>query len=153
MAAIPVFAPGSSAFGLENAWGVHFVFPWLGTAALPWSISSGGYIVGFILAAYLTGYLAERSWDRKSWGSLAMLAGNVVLYVPGLLWLYFLIATDWVPSGAPLPIGEYISGDGNLGKTLVGGLYPFIVGDLMKLYAASLVLPGAWALVNRLKGR
>ena len=109
--------------------------------------------MGFILAAYLTGHLAERSWDRKSWGSLAMLAGNAVVYVPGLLWLYFLIATNWVPSGAPLPIGEYIAGDGSLGKTLVGGLYPFIVGDLMKLYAASLVLPGAWALVNKIKGR
>lgn len=153
MAAIPVFAPGSSAFALDGTWGVHFVLPWLGTAALPWSISSGGYIVGFILAAYLTGHLAERSWDRKSWGSVAMLAGNAVIYVPGLLWLYFLIATNWVPAGAPQPIGEYIAGSGNWGKTLMGGLYPFIIGDLMKLYAASLVLPGAWALVNKIKGR
>ena len=94
MIAIPVFAPGSSALALDGTWGAHFIFPWLGTAALPWSISSGGYIVGFILAAYVTGRLAERSWDRKSWGSLAMLAGNAVLYVPGLLWLYFLISTD-----------------------------------------------------------
>lgn len=153
MIAIPVFAPGSSALALDGTWGAHFIFPWLGTAALPWSISSGGYIVGFILAAYVTGRLAERSWDRKSWGSLAMLAGNAVLYVPGLLWLYFLISTDWVPAGAPMPIGEYIPGDGNWTKTLVGGLYPFIIGDLMKLYAASLVLPAAWALVNKVKGR
>jgi biotin transport system substrate-specific component len=151
MAFIPVFAPPASALAMDGTWGVHFIFPWLGNAGLPWAISSGGYIVGFILAAYLTGLLAERSWDRKSWGSLAMLAGNAVIYIPGLLWLYFLIATNWVPAGAPQPIGEYIAGDTNWGKTLIGGLYPFIIGDLMKLYAASLVLPGAWALVKRLK--
>ncbi len=43
MAAIPVFAPGPSAFALDGTWGVHFIFPWLGTASLPWSISSGPY--------------------------------------------------------------------------------------------------------------
>ena len=133
MAAIPVFAPPASALSLDGTWGAHFILPWLGNSGMPWSIASGGYIVGFILAAYVTGLLAERSWDRKSWGSLAMLAGNAVLYVPGLLWLHTFVG-DW-------------------SKTMEFGLYPFIVGDLMKLYAASLVLPGAWALVNRFKGR
>jgi biotin transport system substrate-specific component len=151
MASIPVFAPGGSALP-QGTWGVHFILPWRGTDALPWDISSGGYIVGFILAAYVAGHFAQRAWDRKPWGILAMLGGNAVLYVPGLLWLYYLIATDWVPAGASKPLGEFIAGSGSWGKTLGGGLYPFIVGDLMKLYLATLALPSAWALVNRLKG-
>ena len=63
MVGIPVFAPGSGA--ATGIWDVHFILPWNGSAALPWDIFSGGYIVGFILAAALVGYLAERQWDRK----------------------------------------------------------------------------------------
>ena len=133
MIGIPVFAPGSGALAMDGAWGAHFLFPWVGSASLPWAIASGGYIVGFILAAWVTGFFAERLWDRKPLGLLAMLAGNVILYVPGLLWLYADVAgRDWA-------------------KTLEWGLYPFIVGDLMKLYLATLTLPAAWALVGRLK--
>ncbi len=145
MIGIPVFAPGANA--TVGSWDVHFILPWSGTGDLPWDISSGGYIVGFILAAVLVGYLAERQWDRKSWIHLGMFLGNVVLYVPGILWLAYLIGTDWVhPVGKPL--GELISGSGTWDKALKGGLYPFIVGDLMKLLLASLTLPLAWAIVN-----
>ncbi|HXG36227.1 MAG TPA: biotin transporter BioY, partial [Dehalococcoidia bacterium] len=49
MAGIPVFAPGNA--GLSGSWDVHFILPWDGTHSLVWDISSGGYIVGFILAA------------------------------------------------------------------------------------------------------
>ena len=133
MIGIPVFAPGSDALAMDGTWGAHFLLPWVGSASLPWAIASGGYIVGFILAAWVTGFFAERLWDRKPLGLLAMLAGNVILYVPGLLWLYADVAgRDWA-------------------KTLEWGLYPFIVGDLMKLYLATLTLPAAWALVGRLK--
>jgi biotin transport system substrate-specific component len=152
MVGIPVFAPGSEALAMDGTWGAHFLFPWVGSASLPWAISSGGYIVGFILAAWVTGYFAERSWDRKSLGLLAMLAGNVILYVPGLLWLYYLISTGWTIPGTELVLAEVISGDGYWSKTLVGGLYPFIVGDLMKLYLATLTLPAAWALVRKIRG-
>jgi biotin transport system substrate-specific component len=145
MVGIPVFAPGSGA--TVGAWDVHFILPWSGTHALPWDISSGGYIVGFILAAALVGFLAERHWDRKPWVHLGMLLGNIVLYVPGILWLAYLIGTDWVhPVGKPL--GELIAGSGTWDKAFKGGLYPFIVGDLMKLVLASLTLPTAWALVR-----
>ena len=133
MIGIPVFAPGSDALAMDGAWGAHFLFPWVGSASLPWAIASGGYIVGFIFAAWVTGFFAERLWDRKPLGLIAMLAGNVVLYVPGLLWLYIDVAgREW-------------------GKTFEWGLYPFIVGDLMKLYLATLTLPAAWALVNKFK--
>ena len=153
MLAVPVFAPSTSSLGLSGEWAVHFILPWQGSASLPWDISSGGYIVGFILAAYVVGHLAEKGWDRKPWGSFGMLLGSALLYVPGLLWLFYLISSEWVPAGAPQAIGEYIVGDGALDKTLKGGLYPFIVGDIMKLYLAALALPSAWALVNKFKGR
>ena len=151
MIGIPVLAPGAP--DVTGTWGLHFILPWNGTNAFPWDISSGGYVVGFILAAALVGYLAERQWDRKPWVHLGMFMGNALLYVPGILWLAYLIGTDWVPAGASKPLGEYISGSGTWNKALEGGLYPFIVGDLMKLFLASLTLPAAWGLVARFKGK
>ncbi len=146
MVGAPLFAPGSAA--TVGAWDIHFILPWSGNDGLPWDISSGGYIVGFIFAAALVGYLSERQWDRKPWVHFGMLLGNVVLYVPGILWLAYLIGTDWIhPVGKPL--GELIAGEGTWDKALKGGLYPFIIGDLMKLFLASLLLPSAWAIVNR----
>ena len=147
-----LFAPGASDVNLQGDWDVHFILPWKGTAALPWDITGGGYIVGFIFAAFLTGYFAQRAWDRKPWAILAMLAGNAVLYIPGLLWLYYLIATEWIHPLAGKPLGELIAGGGDWDKTLQGGLYPFIIGDLTKLYLAALTLPSAWALVTWFKG-
>lgn len=147
---VPVFAPGSGA--TEGVWDLHFILPWSGLDGFVWDLSSGGYIVGFILAAWLVGWLAEREWDRKQWVHLGMFLGNVALYVPGLLWLGYLLATEWVHPAAGVPLTELIVGEGTLDKTLKGGLYPFIVGDMMKLFLASLTLPAAWALVARLRG-
>ena len=124
-------APGSSA--TSGGWDVHFILPWSGSAGLPLEVSGFGYIVGFIFAAGIVGYLAERHWDRKPWILLGMFLGNVVLYIPGTLWLAYLVATDWVhPVGKPL--GELITGSGTWDKVLKGGVYPFIVGDFMKLF-------------------
>ena len=106
-----------------------------GASGFVWSIASGGYIVGFVPAAFAVGWLAERGWDRKVWILLAMLAGNVILYISGLLWLSRFVVPEW-----------------GCGNTLACGLYPFILGDLIKLYAASLLLPGGWALVNLVNG-
>jgi biotin transport system substrate-specific component len=95
--------------------------------------ATGGYLVGFILAAALTGRLAERHWDRRlSSAVAAMLTGNVVIYLLGLPWLAHEIHTDFE-------------------GTLEAGLYPFVFGDLLKLYLAGLVLPTSWRLVERLK--
>jgi biotin transport system substrate-specific component len=96
---------------------------------------TGGYIVGFALAAFLIGVLAQRRWDRRfSSAVAAMLTGNVVVYLAGLPWL-----------------AEKI--DGGLETTLEQGLYPFVVGDLLKLYLAAALLPSAWKLVERAKTR
>jgi biotin transporter BioY len=150
MSLLPVFTPGSPT--TSGSWDIHFILPWAGTEAYLWNISSGGYIVGFVLAAGLVGYLCERGWDRTSWVQLAMLMGTVLVYVPGLLWLGYLIGSGWTPPGGETPLSELISGSSALDKTLKGGLYPFIVGDLMKLLAAALVLPAGWLLVQRVKG-
>jgi biotin transport system substrate-specific component len=94
---------------------------------------TGGYLVGFLLAAAVCGYLAERGWDRKFWTTcLAMLIGNAVIYVPGLLWLGTLFGWD-------KPI-------------LAWGLTPFLLGDLVKLALAATVLPLAWKLTGRAGG-
>lgn len=95
---------------------------------------TGGYIVGFMLAAMATGYLAERRWDRRFPSSVAaMLTGNVLIYIPGLLWLAHALDTG-------------------LEETLELGLYPFVVGDLLKLYLAGALLPLAWRLVDKTRG-
>jgi biotin transport system substrate-specific component len=90
---------------------------------------TGGYLVGFVVAAYVTGGLAERGWDRRVGTAFqAMLLGNVVLYAFGLAWL-----TVFVGVKAALPLG----------------LYPFIPGDLVKLAIATTVLPSGWALLRK----
>ena len=94
---------------------------------------TGGYIVGFVLAAFLIGALSQRRWDRRfSSAVAAMLTGSVVIYLVGLPWL-----------------AEKI--DAGLETTLEQGLYPFVVGDLLKLYLAGALLPSAWKVVERLK--
>jgi len=93
---------------------------------------TAGYLVGFLLAATACGWFAERGFDRSYFKLLvALLLGNVLLYVPGLLWLGTLIGWD-------KPVLEY-------------GLYPFISGDLLKIAMAVLLLPTAWKVVNRFK--
>jgi biotin transport system substrate-specific component len=95
---------------------------------------TGGYIVGFVFASFLTGWLAQQQWDRRFNSAVAaMLTGNVVIYLFGLPWL-----------AAKLDTG--------LEDTLEAGLYPFVVGDLLKLYLAGALLPAAWRLVRHLKG-
>jgi biotin transport system substrate-specific component len=102
-----------------------------------WSIvkgATGGYLVGFIVAAALTGWLAQRRWDRHFNSAVAaMLSGSVVIYLFGLPWLARQI-------------------DAGVEDTLEAGLYPFVVGDLIKLYLAGMLLPGAWRLVKHLRG-
>ncbi len=102
-----------------------------GGSGFVWDLASGGYIVGFIPAAYVVGFLCERGWDRRVQIILAMLAGNIVLYIPGLIWLAFFVPVD---------------------KVLQLGLYPFIPGDLIKLGIASVMLPTAWGMLRWSKG-
>ena len=91
---------------------------------------TGGYLVGYVMATLALGVLAQRGWDRSvSWMALAMLIGNSLIYIPGVLWLGQLYGWD-------KPI-------------LAWGLTPFLVGDAMKLALAAVLLPVAWKLVSR----
>ena len=93
---------------------------------------TAGYLAGFLFAATACGWFAERGFDR-SYSKLfaALLVSNILLYAPGLLWLGNLIGWD-------KPVLEL-------------GLYPFILGDLLKIALAVLLLPTTWKYVNRLK--
>jgi biotin transporter BioY len=88
----------------------------------------GGYLVGFVPAAFITGLLAQRGWDRKiSTTILAMIAGDVVILAFGFIWLLILMGV----TGA-----------------LTTGLYPFIAGDLIKIAIAAALLPGGWKVLG-----
>lgn len=92
---------------------------------------TAGYLFGFVVAAFLVGRLCERGWDRSVWtAGLAMVLGNIVIYLLGLAWL-----TNFVPWG----------------QLLAAGLLPFLIGDLIKIILAALALPGGWKLVERTK--
>ena len=102
-----------------------------GTSGIFWTLPAGGYLLGFVPAAFLVGYLSERGWDRGPKIILAMIIGNALIYIPGLMQLSL-----FVPEG----------------KTLSLGLYPFIPGDIIKLLLVSLILPSSWKILNLRKG-
>ena len=96
---------------------------------------SGGYLFGFIIAAFIVGWFAERGWDRSRWIVAPMLLGNAALYVPGVIWLHQQFSVVGIPISWSTAF-DY-------------GLWPFIAGDLAKLVLATLALPAAWSIVDR----
>jgi len=96
--------------------------------------ATGGYLIGFLPAAFIVGWFAERGWDRSRWILLPMLVANAIIYVPGLIWL-----------------DRWFAVMGFQANTLDAGLWPFIPGDLAKLVAAALALPAGWSVVERLR--
>lgn len=93
---------------------------------------TGGYLIGFMLAAYIVGRLAERGWDRRPAGTvLAMVFGNIALYSCGLAWLACLVHLLGQP----------------LGNVLAIGLYPFLPGEVVKIALATALLPAGWKLI------
>ena len=92
--------------------------------------STGGYLVGYVLAVVALGALAHKGWDRaRGKMALALVLGNALIYVPGLIWLTVLYGLE-----API---------------LSWGLTPFLLGDVVKLALAALLLPALWSLVGR----
>jgi biotin transport system substrate-specific component len=105
---------------------------------------TGGYLVGYLLATLALGYAARRGWDRRVGGmAAALFAGNVLIYVPGLLWLGYLIANGLFDASAYASVWD---------QTLAWGLTPFLVGDALKLALAALLVPGLWKLVGSARG-
>ena len=106
LAGLPVFAAGSG--GASSLFG-----------------PTGGYLLSFVLAAWLVGWLCERGLERTlrtAW--LPFLLGEAAIYLLGVPWLAFFV--------------------GGLGKAVALGLAPFVVGDLCKMLLAAALLPAAW---------
>lgn len=113
-AGLPVFAQGLS-----------------GPAVL--SGPTGGYLAGFVAAAFVVGWLAEMGWDRRAWTTFAaMVAGNLVIYVFGVTWLTRFLG---------------------LSSAIDAGLIPFLVGDLAKILLAMVALPAGWRILMGMRER
>jgi biotin transport system substrate-specific component len=94
--------------------------------------STGGYLFGFILAAALMGYLAQKKWDRSYLHlAAAMALGNAVIYVPGVLWLGYVIGWD-------KPVLQL-------------GFINFLLGDTLKLLLAVFAVPSFWRTVRNIQ--
>ena len=91
---------------------------------------TGGYLLGFVFASGITGWLAERGFDRSTLKiAIAMIAGIAVIYFFGVLWL-----------GSFVGYGE---------KVLALGVTPFLLGDLLKASLASVSLPIIWNILDK----
>lgn len=90
---------------------------------------TAGYLAGFVAAAWVTGTLSERGWDRRPWtAAAAMMIGSLVIFSCGLLWL-----------------GRFTGWD----NVLQTGLFPFIPGDVLKIALATAVLPAGWRFLGK----
>lgn len=86
---------------------------------------TGGYLLGYLVAAVVVGWLAEKGWDRNVFTTLAaMIIGTAIIFAPGIYWLGMLF-------GWEKPI-------------LAWGLWPFMAGAGFKIALAAAVLPLAW---------
>ena len=117
-----------SLYTLIGAFGLPVFAGGAGGAAYAFG-PTGGYLFGFILAAYVTGLLAERGLERSLRTSLLpFLAGTIIIYALGAGWLAFFVGPQ---------------------VAFAKGVLPFIPGDLLKLALAALALPAAWMLVKK----
>jgi biotin transport system substrate-specific component len=112
MAGLPVFARGGEGWDYV----IHGV--------------TGGYLLGFVLAAGVIGYLSQRGWNRGR-ALWPMLIGSLLIYAPALIWL-IVFEFSWPAEG----------------ELLSSALYPFIPGDVLKLMAAAAVTGGLWRVAD-----
>lgn len=107
----------------------QFTYLLFGLLGIPWFSRGGGliyilsptfgYIVGFVLAAFVVGFFCERGWGKSLKGLIAaMTIGNFLLYIPGLIYLARFV---------------------DFRSILAVGFYPFILGDFFKIFFASLI--------------
>lgn len=107
--------------------------------------TSGGFVIGFIFAAALVGWLAQRQWDHRIVGTfVSFVAGTAVMYAFGLPWLYAVLSTF-----PPATMTQFFGTTNLLQATVTGGLIPFVFGDLIKAVLAAALLPVTWKLVTR----
>ncbi|GAA1833636.1 biotin transporter BioY [Microlunatus capsulatus] len=120
---------GAASMGLYLLAGVAGV-PWFSQHQSGWAFASFGYVVGFVVAAYLVGRLAERGADRTVLRTVGlMVLGNLAVYAVGVPGLVLITGMD-------------------LGKALLVGVVPFLIGDALKIALAAGLLPATWKLVG-----
>ena len=94
---------------------------------------TGGYLWSYPVAAFLTGLLAERGWERRPHGAaLAMALGSLIVLTCGSLWLSFFV--------------------GGVAQGFQKGMLPFLPGDSVKIALAATLLPLGWRMVRRFEG-
>jgi biotin transport system substrate-specific component len=92
---------------------------------------TGGYLMAYPLAAFVTGWLSEHGWDRRYWTSLAaMLVGLAIIYLGGVAWLTLAFT-------------------GSVQGAATAGLLPFVLLDVLKITAVAMILPQAWRVFGR----
>ena len=100
-----------------------------------WGGATFGYIIGYVIAATLVGWLAQRGGDRTVAKTVVTMAvGNLIIYAVGVSWLMNATGMD-------------------LSAGLKAGMTPFLIGDAIKIAAAAGLLPAAWSLVKRVEKR
>ena len=105
--------------------------PWFAQGTSGLVSATFGYILGFILAAGVVGYLAERGWTSRAWRTaVVMVIGNVVIYAVGVTWLKTATGMGW-------------------SKAISLGMTPFLVGDAIKIALAAGAFTAAWAIIRR----
>ena len=96
---------------------------------------TGGYLFGFVAAAFITGWLAERGWDRNvAKTALAMIVGNLIIYVPGLIVLHTVLNTVM---------------DASWAQIWGWGAAPFLLVDALKVALAAGLIPAAWFFLGK----
>lgn len=126
--------------GARRASAAMFLYLFVGGVGLPvftgfssgvahLSGPTGGYLWGFVPAAWLCGFLARQGWDRSLFTNLAAMAlGNIVIYLAGVVWL-----------------GKFVGYE----RVFNLGILPFLPGDLLKIIAAGVLLPGLWRVLRK----
>ena len=118
------------------------IYALLGSIGLPWFAqgSSGfggaafGYIIGFIVAAFVVGRIAESGVTRSFGRSVGlMVLGSVIIYAIGATWLKYSLGVPWFGADSAWAYG----------------VKDFIIGDVIKLLAAAGLLPLAWKALNK----
>jgi len=93
--------------------------------------ATGGYLVGMLLASWITGALAGRKWDQKIATVIpTMLIGTTIIFTFGLIWLHQSTGQSWT-------------------WTFEKGLQPFVIGEVIKIAIASTALPTVWRFVSK----
>jgi biotin transport system substrate-specific component len=109
--------------------------PWFAEGSSGFSTASFGYVLGFIVAAFIVGRLAERGASTTALRTAGlMVVGNLAIYAVGVTWLKFAIDVDWATA-------------------MSLGVVPFLIGDAVKIALAAGLLPLAWKGLEKMQLR